>query len=112
MEKLSDLKEYISRKKKGYGTAYYGTINGETIYLSAGIREVYFVGSEFQKIIGYVTRFQKGDFGDAPARGRTGKPGHEYGCYPGNLESDSGEDTSVWIHRDAEAVIVYFAFER
>ncbi|MCI6637898.1 MAG: hypothetical protein SOT60_09335 [Bilifractor sp.] len=112
MEKLSDLKEYISGKKKGYGTAYYGTINGETIYLSAGIREIYFVGSEFQSIINYVTRFQKGDFGDAPARGKAEKPGHEYGCYPGKLEGDNGEDTSVWIHRDAEAVIVYFAFER
>ena len=59
-----------------------------------------------------MTRFQKGDFGEAPDRGKDEKAGHEYGCYPGNLESDSGEDTSVWIHRDAEAVIVYFAFER
>lgn len=112
MEKLGELKEYINSKKKGYGTTYYGTINGETIYLSAGIREVYFVGDAFQKIISYVTRFQKGDFGDAAEKGKTGKPGHEYGRYPGNLEADSDEDAGVWIHRDAEAIIVYFAFER
>ena len=110
MNKFSELQDFV--KKKGFGTAYYGTINGETVYLSTGIREVYFNGDDFQIIIGYVTRFERGDFGSAAEAGKEEKPGHEYGCYPLGLEWEDASDASVWVHRDGDAIIVYFKFER
>ncbi len=108
MNTFKELQEYV--KKKGFGTAYYGTINGRTVYLSRGIREVYFNGDDFQIIIGDVLRFEKGDFGTADNQGKP--EGHEYGCYTGRFEAEGNEDTRVWVHRDGDSIIVYFKFER
>lgn len=109
MKDFNRLKDYV--KKKGYGTALYGNVNAEEVYLSRGIREVFFEGDDIQIIIGDVMRFQKKDFGDAAEHGRKQTPGHEYGRYETSLTCDD-DDTAVWIHRDGSAIIVYFAFER
>lgn len=37
MKDFQELKDAV--KKKGFGTALYGNINGEPVYLSRGIRE-------------------------------------------------------------------------
>ncbi len=66
-----------------------------------------------QKIIAAVDGFQKGEFGLAQSRGKLEVRGHEYGCYDiCGLPAQDGEDNTVWIHRDDDAVIVYFRFER
>lgn len=110
MNNFSELKELVGRR--GYGTALYGNVNGEPVYLSRGIREVFFEGDHIQEIIGAVTRFENGDYGNAADHGKQPNPGHEYGRYEiCSLASDE-EDNAVWIHKDGNAIIVYFAFER
>ena len=91
MKDFKELQELVGRR--GFGTALYGNINGDPVYLSRGIREFFLDGDNIQKIIA--------------ARG------HEYGCYDiCGLPAQDGEDNTVWIHRDDDAVIVYFRFER
>ena len=90
MKDFKELQELVGRR--GFGTALYGNINGDPVYLSRGIREFFLDGDNIQKIIAAVDGFQKGEFGLAPAQ--------------------DGEDNTVWIHRDDDAVIVYFRFER
>ena len=71
------------------------------------------IGNNIQKIIAAVDGFQKGEFGLAQSRGKLEVRGHEYGCYDiCGLPAQDGEDNTVWIHRDDDAVIVYFRFER
>ena len=100
MKDFKELQELVGRR--GFGTALYGNINGDPVYLSRGIREFFLDGDNIQKIIAAVDGFQKGEFGLA-----------EYGCYDiCGLPAQDGEDNTVWIHRDDDAVIVYFRFER
>ena len=104
------LKEQV--QKKGFGSVQYGNINGEAVYLSRGIRELFLQkeGGE-QKLIEAVMQFQQGEFGDAGEMGKDQRPGHEYGHYAlTGMEAD--EDTGVWMHRTEDAVKVYLSFER
>ena len=114
MEKFEALKELV--KKKGFGSAQYTNVNGEMVYLSRGVREVFLTGEDReQKVIQAIGCFQMGDFGTAAAYGKGARPGHEYGRYElAEFEAaeDSAEDTGVWIHRTEDAIKVYFKFER
>lgn len=111
MNTFAEFKEFV--KKKGYGSFQFNTINGEPVYLSRGIRELFFENEEEeQKLYDMVRRFQSGDFGDAAAHGKEAKAGHEYGRYAETSFEETQEDTAVWIHRMEAAVKVYFTFER
>ena len=111
MKNFNEVKDYV--KKRRTGTALYGTINGDNVYLSRGIREVFFEGDNIQKIIDAVCVFQKGDLGSSAEHGKKGEAGHEYGRYEiCELAADEGDDNAVWVHRDHGSVIVYFKFER
>lgn len=111
MKDFNELKEIV--KEKGYGTAYYGNVNGEPVYLSRGIRELYLGDEDINEVIGAVQRFQNGDFGSAAQAGKKNRPGHEYGRYEiCVLPASTADDNAVWIHRDGENTIVYFRFER
>lgn len=111
MKDFKELQELVGRR--GFGTALYGNINGDPVYLSRGIREFFLDGDNIQKIITAVDGFQKGEFGLAQSRGKQQVKGHEYGCYDiCGLPVQDGEDNTVWIHRDDDAIIVYFRFER
>lgn len=111
MNDFNELKELV--RKKGFGTALYGNVNGTPVYLSRGIREVYLGSDRISEVTGAAVRFLNGDYGDAAEYGKTGKTGHEYGRYAiCDLPCDAGDDNGVWIHRAEEAVIVYFKFER
>jgi uncharacterized protein YheU (UPF0270 family) len=107
-----ELQEMV--KKKGFGTAMYGNVNGEPVYLSRGVREMFLGDDEdaIQPIINTVIAFQGGDYGTAAENGKKPSEGHEYGRYDLDLFEEKDEDTAVWIHRDGKAVIVYFRFER
>ncbi|MDY6285836.1 MAG: hypothetical protein ACOYBK_02275 [Bilifractor sp.] len=107
-----ELQELV--KKKGYGTAMYGNVNGEPVYLSRGVREAFLNDEdEIQPIINSVIAFQGGDYGTAAEKGKTSTEGHEYGRYDlGVFSEEQEEDTAIWIHRDGAAIIVYFHFER
>lgn len=109
---FQELKDLV--KKKGFGTAMYGNVNGEPVYLSRGVREAFLNDEEeIQPIINTVIAFQGGDYGSAAENGKTPTEGHEYGRYDlGVFTEETEEDTAVWIHRDGSAVIVYFRFER
>ena len=112
MDTMKELQEVV--KKKGSGSARFTNINGDAVYLSRGVREL-FLGSEeeTQKIIAAVTAFQNGNYGNAESFGKSSRPGHEYGRYEITaLTAEEGEDSAVWIHRAEEAVMVYFRFER
>lgn len=111
--KLSELKEIVRRK--GFGTKLYGNVNGEPVYLSCGVRELFLGGDQdMQTIIETVGRFQGGDYGSAAERGKTSAAGHEYGRYEiASVETDTeDDDPAVWIHRAEAALLVYFRFER
>lgn len=111
MKDFKELQELVGRR--GFGTALYGNINGDPVYLSRGIREFFLDGDNIQKIITAVDGFQKGAFGLAQSRGKQQVKGHEYGCYDiCGLPAQDGEDNTVWVHRDDDAIIVYFRFER
>ncbi len=114
MKDFNELKELV--EKRGFGTALYGTVNGEAVYLSRGVREVFFEGDNIQKVIGAVTDFENGNFGSAAENGKVPSVGHEYGRYEVNdlvpAAEGAEDDTAVWIHKDGDAVIVYFKFER
>ncbi len=110
MADFKELKDLV--KKKGYGTALYGNVNGEPVYLSRGVREVFMGDGDLQKVIEAVEAFQKGQFGDAEAHGKTQKAGHEYGRYALTDYESETDDTAVWVHKAEDAVIVYFKFER
>ncbi len=110
MTDFNELKELV--KKKHFGTALYGSINGEPVYLSRGVREVFLGGSDEQKMVEAVEAFQKGQFGDAAEHGKSQKAGHEYGRYEIAQFEPTEEDTAVWVHKAEDAVIVYFKFER
>lgn len=112
MNTFEALKESV--RKRGYGTAFYGNVNGSPVYLSRGVREI-FLGDDdsIQKVIDAVIKFENGDFGDAGEHGKSSSAGHEYGRYDIALfDGETGDDTGVWIHKDGQAVIVYFGFER
>ncbi len=110
MAKFEELKELV--KKKGYGTALYNNVNGEPVYLSRGVREIFMGDGDIQKIVEAVEAFQKGNFGNAAEYGKSQKPGHEYGRYEITDFELSDEDTAVWVHKAEDAIIVYFKFER
>jgi hypothetical protein len=111
MKDFSELKELV--RKKGFGTALYGNVNGTPVYLSRGIRELYLGSDGISEVTGAVVRFLNGDFGSAAQFGKTGKAGHEYGRYEiCDLPCSDREDSGVWVHRAEDAVIVYFSFER
>ncbi len=112
MTELSELMDYV--KKKGYSTVPYDNVNGDSVYLSCGIRGEFLEGEDdFQKVIDAIRRFQKRDYGDASQHGKTSRPGHEYGRYNiSSLTASSSEDSAVWIHRAEDSLIVYFQFER
>ena len=61
MKDFKELQELVGRR--GFGTALYGNINGDPVYLSRGIREFFLDGDNIQKIIAAVDGFQKGEFG-------------------------------------------------
>ncbi len=110
MKDFNELKALVKEKK--YGTALYGNVNGEPVYLSRGIREAFFVGDNIQQIISAVTRFEKKDYGNAEDYGKKQTEGHEYGRYEICPLESADEDNAVWIHKDQDAIIVYFKFER
>ena len=111
MEKFKDLQELV--KKKGYGTSEFTNVNGETVYLSRGVKEVFLENeAEEQKIIEVVGRFQKKDYGNAADFGKEPRVGHEYGRYEISPFKDEDEDTAVWVHRAEDVIKVYFKFER
>lgn len=108
---FAEFKEMV--KKKGYGTFQFNQINGEPVYLSRGVREIFLENEvEEQKLYDLVRCFQQGEFGSAAACGKESKPGHEYGRYETEIFEVCEEDTAVWIHRMEEAIKVYFRFER
>lgn len=112
---MKNFEELIAAvKKKGFGSSLYGNVNGEPVYLSRGIREVYFGGDDIQKIIEVVNRFQNGDYGNAQETGVPEREGHEYGRYDiTTIESADGKDTAVWVHRaEGSSALVYYKFER
>lgn len=110
MKTFQELKDTV--KKKGYGTALYGNVNGDAVYLSRGIREEFMGDEDMQPIIEAVEKFQNADYGTALAHGKKSFPGHEYGRYEISVLTDAEEDTGVWIHRAEDAILVYFKFER
>ncbi|MGN0256468.1 MAG: hypothetical protein ACI4D6_10875 [Chordicoccus sp.] len=111
MKDFNELKELV--RKKGFGTTYYGNINGDPVYLSKGVLTKFFGDDDIQSVINAVGKFQDGDYGTAAEHGKTPKSGHEYGRYEiGGLEAADGEDCAVWIHKAEDALIVYFRFER
>lgn len=101
-------------KKKGFGTSLYDHVNGEPVYLSQGVRSAFTKDEAgINQILTAVTSFQKGDFGDAIAHGKTETEGHEYGRYQLiTFEDAKDEDTAVWVHRAEKSILVYFKFER
>lgn len=111
MEKWKELQEIV--KKKGYGSSQYNNINGETVYLSRGIKETFLVDEDTARvIIDIVSRFQNKDYGTAAEYGKESRPGHEYGRYACTPYEAEGEDTAAWVHRTEDAIKVYFKFER
>lgn len=112
MSEFSEMREKL--KHMGTGMNEYGNVNGEPVYLSRGIREV-FAGdnSSLQKVLDAVRCFQNGDYGDAALHQKKQNPGHEYGRYDITpLGRDGNEDSAVYIHKAENAILVYFAFER
>jgi hypothetical protein len=108
---FGEMKDAVARK--GFGTQFYDNVNGEAVYLSRGIRELYLGEYDgIQTVISAVARFQNKDYGDAADCGKVSSAGHEYGRYVTDLPAEEEEDTAIWIHRDAEALLVYFRFER
>ncbi|MEE8885691.1 MAG: hypothetical protein SOI56_03860 [Eubacteriales bacterium] len=109
---FKELQELV--KKKGFGTALYGNVNGEPVYLSRGVREIFLGDDEdaVQNVINAVIAFQGGDYGSAEEKGKKSTPGHEYGRYQLDTFDETDEDTALWVHRDGKAVIVYYRFER
>lgn len=112
MEKFKDLQELV--KKKGFGSTEYNHINGDPVYLSRGIREVFLGDKKTENLLmGAVSRFQKQDYGNAAEYGKNPRKGHEYGRYEiSPLTADVDEDNGVWLHRAEDSIMVYFAFER
>lgn len=112
MTDFNTLKDTV--KKKGFGTALYGNVNGAPVYLSRGVREAYLGdGTDIQPVISAVTEFENGNYGSAAEHGKAPSKGHEYGRYAvTEFENSSDEDDALWIHKDGKAIIVYFAFER
>lgn len=110
MKTFQELKDIV--KKKGYGTALYGNVNGDAVYLSRGIREEFMGDEDMQPVIEAVEKFQSADYGTASEFGKTSSRGHEYGRYAISVLQDENEDTGVWIHRAEDAILVYFKFER
>lgn len=113
MTKMKELMDHV--RKKGYGTVPYDNVNGDSVYISRGIRAEFMEGDDdMQKVIDAIRRFQKGDYGDAAEYGKSPREGHEYGRYDiTHLKGeDSSEDPAVWIHRADDSLIVYFKFER
>ncbi len=111
MESFEELKKVVSQK--GFGSSLYGNVNGEPVYLSRGIREVFCSETQIQSIIDVVRLFQEGNYGDAAELGKPGRAGHEYGHYAIlTLAAKEGVDTGVWVHRAEQTLIVYFKFER
>lgn len=109
MSKISEIKSYVA--DRGTGTAFYNYVNTEPLYLSRGVRKAYLDGDgDVQEVLNAVNRFHGGDFGTADNTGK--EEGHEYGCYPSSVESDSGDDASLWVHRDRKNLIAFFKFER
>ncbi len=47
MKDFKELQELVGRR--GFGTALYGNINGDPVYLSRGIREFFLDGDNIQK---------------------------------------------------------------
>ncbi len=114
MDRFKELQELV--KKKGVKSSQYTNVNGDEVYLSRGIKEVFLVDFvEEQKIVNAVSRFQKKDYGNAAEYGKESRPGHEYGRYEITDFEDAEEteeDTAVWVHRVENAIKVYFKFER
>ncbi len=111
MKDFNELKNVV--RQKGFGSSLYGNVNGEPVYLSRGIREIFMDCEEdTQKVIDVVRLFQKGDYGNAAEHGKEQRSGHEYGRYNiCTLESEAS-DTGVWVHRAEKTLLVYFKFER
>lgn len=112
MVKFSEIRTIV--KAKGTGSTFYGNINADPVYISRGVREVFFVNEEgVQKFIEAVGRFQSGDYGTAAEAGKTSRPGHEYGRYEvSGLEADTDDDAALWVHRAGDSILTYFKFER
>lgn len=111
MSNFKDLQELV--KKKGYGSSQFTNVNGDPVFLSRGIKEVFMENeTEEQKIIDVITRFQKKDYGNAVEYGKNPRPGHEYGRYEITAFDECEDDTAVWVHRAEDAVKVYFKFEK
>lgn len=111
MADFNELKETV--KKRGFGSSQYRNINGDIIYLSTGIKEIFLTDAEAaQKITDMVTRFQNADFGNAVQYGKESRPGHEYGRYECEEFDACEEDTAVWAHRAEDVIKLYFKFER
>ena len=112
MEKFKDLQELV--KKKGHGFVEYNHVNGDLVYLSKVVCEVFLGDKELEKqIVRAVSQFQKKDYGSAAEHGKNPRPGHEYGRYEiSPLTTDDEEDTAVWLHRAEDSIMMYFAFER
>lgn len=108
---FEELKDFV--RKKRFGTSQYDNIDGETVYLSCGVREIFLDSDHKSQLVDVVRAFRKGDYGTAAEYGKNPRPGHEYGRYDCGLITDAGqEDAGVWIHRAEDALLVYFRFER
>ncbi|EEP28508.1 hypothetical protein [Shuttleworthella satelles] len=111
MSDFSELRE--SLRGRGAGMNEYGNINGESVYLSRGIRQIFLGESCEQSLIQAVRCFENRDFGDAALHQKKQKEGHEYGRYDiAPLGREKGEDSGVYMHKADDAILVYFAFER
>jgi hypothetical protein len=111
MKDFNELKASV--KNEGFGTAFYDHVNGDPVYLSRGVRDVFLGEGDIQKVIASVDQFQKGNYGSAEDYGKTPKPGHEYGRYDiTDLPAEEGEDTGVRIHKDGNSIIAFYYFER
>ncbi|MEE3420500.1 MAG: hypothetical protein VZR02_05290 [Lachnospiraceae bacterium] len=111
MTTFEELKDTV--KKKGFGTALYGNVNGDPVYLSRGVREEFMSEEEnMQPVIEAVEKFEAADYGSAVEYGKSIHKGHEYGRYAISSLTSETEDTGVWVHRAEDAILVYFKFER
>lgn len=111
MEKFKELQDLV--KKKGFGTSQFTNVNGDAVFLSRGIKEVFLENeTEEQKIIEVIGRFQKQDYGSSEEFGKSPRPGHEYGRYNIAPFNDTDVDTGVWVHRTDDAIKVFFMFEK
>ena len=52
---FEELKDFV--RKKGFGTSQYDNIDGETVYLSCGVREIFLDSDHKSQLVDVVRAF-------------------------------------------------------